>query len=730
MRNRSGTFAAFSVLAMAAAPGYAQTPAPSVTPPAAAPTRPATPSNEITVTGTRPGVTTSIDSRAYLIDRDLGASTGTLADALRNVPSVQVDLEGNLSLRGDQGVQILVDGKPSPLFVGEGRKQSLLNFPAKDIERVEVMTTPSAAYSPEGSGGIINIITKNPGASITTASVTAQYGSAGATKFSGSYSRKAGKLTVTGSVNKNNDVYKGGGTSSRTAQPNPAAAPLDSALDWVWTDRNRSQSGNLNLTYDATPKWQMAANVSGNRFRSSHQEFDRYSSSIAGAPASAYTKYETTPRFTNSSTGFGATVTRKFDGPEHDLTANYNFNRAARAFLLQGAITQTLPATPFRIEQSFSNRITRQNRIRLNYRGVPSEGTKLALGYELQDDDQDFDNFFARGPSAASLVVDPNVSNPFAYQGQIHSVFGTYERPIGAFSAQYGLRVELTDLKIGPTVERDYARAYPTLNFGYKFDDNNSLRGGYSRRVQRPAPQQLNPFRTQYSNLFFSEGNPNLGPQETDSFEVGYQFKQGQTSYLATLYWRVANNEFTFVTRDLGGGVSLTTTENLGRSRSGGLEFVANGRLSSTLKYSLSTNAFWKEIAADNLGIAGARSALGVSGNANLNWDATAKDALQLNAVATGKGLSAQGYFAPFATMNLGWRHKFDNRVAATLTLRDVFDTTRFKFVTDTPTLRGVQHARQQARAAWLQLTYNFGAGRAADPAFDYGAGGGGGAGN
>lgn len=715
MGIRTNTFAALGAL-MAAFPAHAQ---PASPPPARAE------GGDITVTGTRPGVTTSIDSRAYLIDRDLGASTGSMAEALRNVPSVQVDLEGNLSLRGDQNVQILVDGKPSPMFVGPGRAQALLSFPAKDIERVEVMTTPSAAYSPEGSGGIINLITKNPNRGMTTASVTGQYGSAGGKRFSGNYTRRAGKLTITASANANEEANTQRGVTTRSALTNPAA-PLDSIALYTVSTEQAAKFANLNLTYDATPKWQLGASANTGRVDVTGVGLIQFDGFARGAPVASFDTYLTAAPIRINIAGYGSTVTRKFDGQDHDLSAVYNFARVAQFQLIQNDMVQALPAGPNRVERNFTGSVTHQNKIRVNYRRPLPGGAKFALGYELQDDNNDYDNFFARGASAASVVVDPSISGAYSFQQRINSVFTTLERPLGKFTPQLGLRYESTDLTIPNAGERNYKRAYPTLNFGYKFDDSNTLRGGYSRRVQRPSPTQLNPYRTQPNAdpLVFQEGNPDLQPQETESYELGYQYRQGQTSYLATFYYRVANDEFTPVTRDIGGGVSVTRPENLGSSRSGGVELVANGRLTSTLKYSLSTNTFWKEIEADNLGFSGARSALGVSGNANLNWDATAKDALQLNAVATGKRLSAQGYNAPYWVLNLGWRHKLNERVAATLTLRDVLDGTRYKSVIDTPTLKSQSVTRLgTSRAAWFQLTYTFGASKPGDPAFDFGGG-------
>src|SRR5262249_24287132 len=150
---------------------------------------------------------------------------------------------------------------------------------------------------------------------------------------------------------------------------------------------------------------------------------------------------------------------------------------------------------------------------------------------------------------------------------------------LGALTTQLGVRVEAMDRTVAKTGRHSDVRAYPTVNFGYNLDEFDSLRGGYSRRVQRPRPNLLHPFRIQTGDLSFYEGDADLAPQETHSFERGYQHRKGQTAQLATLYWRMADNEFTSVRIDLGSGATLTRTANLGSSRSGGLELVANGRL-------------------------------------------------------------------------------------------------------------------------------------------------------
>lgn len=229
--DRIMTGSALAVLALAAASGATAQDAP---PPAApAPAQPASPPaddaaaqdgaqddaasedeadevGEVLVTGARNAVRTSIDSVSYSLADDLQTTSGTLADALRNIPSVDVDPEGNLSLRGDQNVTVLVDGRPSALFAGQSRAQVLLSIPADRYARIEVMTNPSAAYSPEGTGGVINLISKpnvTPPGQTATGSIRANVGNDGRWNLGANIVRSAGKTTLSGDLGLRNDSY-------------------------------------------------------------------------------------------------------------------------------------------------------------------------------------------------------------------------------------------------------------------------------------------------------------------------------------------------------------------------------------------------------------------------------------------------------------------------------------------------------------------------------------------
>jgi outer membrane receptor protein involved in Fe transport len=364
----------------------------------------------------------------------------------------------------------------------------------------------------------------------------------------------------------------------------------------------------------------------------------------------------------------------------------------------------------------------------------PLPGTsKLTVGYNLDADDNDYDNRAFRGTSAANATPNAALTNLFRFDQQVHAFYATYERPLGDLTALAGLRVEAVKIDIDQVTQAIRAdnndvSLYPSLHLSYALDDNQKLTASYSRRIQRPRPDDYNPARSYIDPQNLRSGNPDLKPQTTDSFEVGYQYRKSGTIYLATLYYRDARNSVNDVVRDLGGGVLLTTRANVGQSRTAGLELVANGRVTRSLTYNVSGNASWNEIDGRGVGVGGRkRDAATASGRANVSWQATSSDFLQVNAFLNGKRLSPQGYIQPMGGVNLGYRHKFDERLSAVVTVQDVFSSIRFKGVIDTPTLRDVQIFEPKARGVFVGFTYAFGGvGRSRDPGFDFGQGGGG----
>jgi len=706
--------------ALAQAPSAAA-PAPATRPPA----RPeaATAVEGVVVTSDSTAMRASIDRRSYSVANDLSARTGSITDALRNIPSVEVDVQGNVSLRGDPNVTILIDGKPSGMFNGEGKADALQSLPADQIDRVEVMTNPSAAFRPDGTGGIINLVTKKTRKAGTTGSMRLNVGGDGRYNGGISGSRREGKLTLSGDAGYRRDVQSFDAETDRAVLDTVSGTFLPSALDV--TSDNKGGSVNLRggLDYDLDKQNRLSAEVRYRGMAFDSDATELYSASNAlGAVTRAY-KRQTQNEMNRDNGAVSADWRRQLGGNEHDLTAHAeyevtSFSRDGRGF------TDNTPGADLYESYGFGIDQTRAN-LKVDYsKPLPGEA-KLKMGADLEVATNDYDNRRSTGTAPSPLAVDTARTNRFLYDQDVFAAYVTYERPFGDVTVQGGLRAEQVNidtnqLTSGQKASNDYFKVYPSVFVRYTVNDNNTLNANFSRRVQRPQAQDLNPYPIYQDPYNYRAGNPDLKPQQTDSFELGWQYRKAQTYYLATLYHRRNSESVTDVVRDLGGSVLLTTRENLGKNNSTGLELVANGRLSPTLSYSLSSNIFRNEIAAANLGFTGTRKDTMVSGRANLNWQATPKDFLQINAISSGRRLTPQGYREPFQMVNLGYRRKINDQLSFVVTGQDVLATIEDTVIINPPTLRDTTKRLPKARALFFGFSYSFGGGKPRPEQFDF----------
>lgn len=709
------------------APAQAQTPA--QTPPAEQEEDAQV--EDVVVTGRASDVRTSIDSTSYSLANDLQATTGSLADALRNVPSVDVDPQGNVSLRGDSNVTILVDGRPSGVLSGEGRAQALLQLQADQYARIEVMTNPSAAYSPEGGGGVINLITKpntpRPG-TVTTGSVRANVGDDGRWNLGLSGSRTLGPLTLSGDLGLRRDGVAQFVDRFRerldtaTGQFLPSRQTQD--IDFV----SEGYYGRVGMDYALTGKTQLTLEGRVHDFENTGSGEELFEArNAAGAVSSAYRR-ETDIEQTFAAWGATARLLHRFDDAGHEWTNEVRYDQGDNALDLFNITRPTTPAGPETLERVTNDGGFSVVALTSAYVRPIGEMAKLRLGYELESRKPEQDNQVRRGSVTGLPVVVPGLTNSFEAEQTVHALYATYERPFGEkLSAQFGLRLEQADIEIQSITgnlraTQDYFRAYPTMHLQYQVSETQSLRGSYSRRIQRPQPFQLNPFVSYVDPLNLRSGNADLEPQETDAFELQWQLRAGQTFYQATAYFRDTSKAFTEIATDVGGGVLLTRPENLGARRDTGVEVVANGRLTSTLRYNASVNVFRSEI--DAAGIPGGsdREATIVSGRLNLNWQPTPEDFVQLSGQWNGDTLLAQGEREATAVVNLGYRRKLTETVAFQLTVRDLFDEAGDVTTYDTPTFRDRTERQFGGRAGYVGLTWTFGSGprRPQDPQFDF----------
>ena len=733
---KGGSMLAVAACLMAPAAAQAQTPpapapqgqAPQAQPPAGERARApgqAPAGQNLTVTGTRSNVVVTPDRMSFNVANDLQVQTGTVADALRAVPGVEVDVQGNVSLRGDPGVRIMIDGRPSAMLNGDNRGDVINSMPATQIERVEVITNPGAELSPEGSAGVINLVTRQGQPRRNTRTATARVNVGGTDRYAvnlnGSISQPG--LTATGDVGYRRFSFDTGGFQERE-RLNPATGLFVSSRQDSETEAsNGFGNARFGLDYDVAPQNRLSLET---RFGQGTGDIDRVDVFVSDIAAQ---NFERTSEMDMSQRMLGGRLSwrRTMEGTGHEFTADFD----AQDLRLRRAIDAvTAFAAGNQNFEQIRNAIDRNDyMLRLDYKRPTGEDQSLNIGYQADSRAVAMDFSGAFGPTLAALTPSPNLTNAFEYDEMVHAWYGTYRFKLGDLDIQSGLRLEQVETELnqitdGTRFNRDYFRAYPTLHLSHALNDETTLRGSYSRRIQRPNPIDLNPYTFYIDALNLRRGNPNLLPEITDSFEVGVQHRKAGNFYSLTGFYRRSSDGITDVISDLGNGAFLTTRANLATAQRIGAEFILNGRFSPELSYNASATVQWHEIDPRIGGISDPDSIVTGNVRANLSWQMTPRDFFQLNGNWAGRQLLPQGYRDSGPMLNFGYRRKVNDRLSLMLTVQDVLATGRQEIVFETPFLRDRIVQRGPGRIAFLGIVYNLtqptGRQRQQEPAFDF----------
>jgi outer membrane receptor protein involved in Fe transport len=715
-----GSVAALAGMLAFETPATAQTPKPA--PEAKAPAPEGKP---IVVTGTRADVIATPDRVSFDVANDLQVQTGTLADALRAVPGVEVDLEGRVSLRGDPGVTILIDGRPSAMMRGESRGDVLMSMPAGQIERVEVISNPSAAMSPEGSAGAINLVTKKARKDTRslTARATAGAHGRGSLNLSGAVSN--GPLTATGDVGYRRFTADARATQLRSRLDPATGTFLDSRQDSIVENTNEGGSARISIDYDLDKQNRLGTEIS---FRKMRGDAERIDSFAAANPAASYVR---TSAIDLAQEAFDSRVSwkRTLPGKGHEFLAEVEVETGKIA--REVAAVTDFASVPDAYERIRNAGHRAEYTGKLDYKRPMGKEGSLNLGYQANVTTNDFDYSGARGASFETLQPLPGINNSFAYDLTIHALYGTYDFQIGKLETQAGLRLEAAETRIDQITdavrfERDYFRAYPTLHLSYPLSKADQLRASYSRRIQRPSGQDLNPYIFYVDPQNLRRGNPSLLPEVTDSLEASWQHRKGGDFYSLTGFYRRSRGGVTDLLSDLGGGVFLTTRANLASGTRTGVEAIANGHFTKTLTYNASATFVWTRIDLRLAGAPAERSGTSATVRANLSWQPTPKDFFQLNAVYSGRQLLPQGYREASGVLNLGYRRKINDRLSVLVTGQNVLDSARQTVLFETPLLRDRVTQRSGGRIVLLGINWNLGStGRKRqEPGFEFQGGG------
>jgi outer membrane receptor protein involved in Fe transport len=667
-----------------------------------------------------------IDRRSYALGKNLQAQTGTVADLLRTIPSVDVDVQGNVSLRGDQNVTITVDGKPAGEFNGAARATAVQSLPADRYERVEVIANPSAAERAEGSAGIINLVTKQARKAGSSGSAKIGVGERGQAVAGVNASYNSANLSLTGDVN-----LRGRDPGSGKVVEEIAASQTSVGSRTVDTYEGALSSavGHLAADYDLDARTRIGARLQGVIARP-RQTGDVLGTAEDGGGGGT----EVTRQIYNVPVSVdirlaGLSLRRKL-GDEQEFTADLRTTRSGVRSRNHQDDQSIPPTAPALFDLSASTQVTDTTEFRADYKNPSLVNGEFKFGYDGAVTTSDLSKLFGAGPSPSVLAADPTRSGAFTYRLELNAAYATLQHGFGDLTVLAGLRLEnsrTTTALSGGGAWRESAllQAFPSLHLSYPLGGDRTLSASYSRRIDRPLPAQLSPLITFGDPHDLYGGNPDLKPQETDAFEAAYDARRGTSSIAVTAYYRDLHHAFAPVVLDQGGGAVLFTQENVGEARKAGVSLAASRQLTPTITLNTSADAYWMEVPVSALVAGGARSGYVEEVRGTLSWSPAAKDVFQVNGSLSGRTVTPQGSLGAIGLVNLGYRRKVAPALFLFITVQNLLDSNRQTSDYNLPTLRDHRVVDGVGRSALVTLTYTFGAGvqKARGPAIDYSAG-------
>lgn len=669
----------------------------------------------VTVAGERP--TNRIDRQVYDVKSDVSSTNGTAADALNNVPSVAVDPDGTVSLRGSTNVQILVDGKPSAMLQGENRGAALQAMGADDIESVEVINNPGAQFGNEGGGGpILNLVMRRNRKPGGFATVNANAGKDGRYNSAVNGSYNEGAWGFQGGLNVRHDGRDSTAEVSRDRLDPVTGRFIHSSQSSIGKGLNDMLGANGTLSYNLNQTDTLTASATYNGRTNDQRATDVYANgATAFIPASDYTR-STVRNGDSKNYSWGGRYDHKGELPGETLKIDLRVSSSDNDNDSNYVNDYTTPGRADTRAFQHSDTTIKVVDFTGDYER-PLWGGSAKAGYKAASTKSTFDTLYTDiDPLTSIAIVNPARSNRFEVDETVFALYGSYQMRLSEnWGALAGLRTEYTDLDIrqitsGTDDKNSYVNFIPSLFATYKVNDTTNLRFAYARRIRRPGANDLNPYQVYRDEFNVSAGNPRLMPTKTDSFEVGYETKVAGLETNLRAYYREDSDAIVDYRYFIANNVLLTTKQNGEGSHASGLEFTISGKLLPTLTINGSGNlARSQQRSQDDTGAYSTRTANSLSGRVRLNYQYDSATQLQMALQMMGKTLSGQGYRSPNRTLNLSARHALTPRLSMVATVTDVFNQNKMETVINSATLRETSTRRFDGRVFYVGLSYRFG---------------------
>ena len=533
--------------------------------------------NEVVIRSEKTTVEIKLDKKVYNVGSDLMVKGGTVSDVLDNIPSVSVDVEGNVSLRGNENVRVLIDGRPSNAI---NIAEALRLIPADAIEKVEVITNPSARYDAEGGGGLLNIILKKGknqglnGTIIASAGYPETYGLSGTLNYK---SKNFNLFTTQGY----NDRSNPGNAFTNSRYLNADNSTRDYVNETRENERdNKGYNGTfgIELYLNEKTSWTNSINYRksnginvDNVFQNNYDSDFKYD----------YTRNRINLENSDSeNVEFTTNFIKKFKKDGHKLTFDGSFSTSDE--FNDALITDTRTNTSVvKFDNTINNQNQSRNLLQMDYVLPFGKSSQFEAGYR-----GDFSELFTDYSVINDGKINTNFTNTLQYKEKVNAVYTQYGIKFNKFSALFGLRFEDSNIEINQLATNDfntkkYNNFFPSAFLTYEISDKSSTSVSYSRRVQRPRGRLLNPFSNLSSNINIFVGNPDIDPAFTDALDFGYIKRWDKLTFNTSLYVNKTTDSFQFARRESGEFVNgtpviISSPINLATEYRTGFEFTLN----------------------------------------------------------------------------------------------------------------------------------------------------------
>jgi len=670
---------------------------------------------EIEVFRDKTAIQIGLDKKVYNVGDDISVSGGSAQDVLNNVPSVEIDQDGKISLRGDGNVTVLIDGKPSSLTGGNG-KAILDGIPAGSIERIEIVTNPSAKYDPDGTSGIINIVLKKNIKQGLNGSVTASAGTGNAYNSSLNLNTRNTKFNIYGNYGfdyrdgyRNNFSYLTQSLGDSTIQLDQERFGADLSvthtakigMDLYLKDRN-------------TLSWSLAGNL-GDRERTGNQENNRYSSELD--TLGYWLRNASDPSGNkNLDASLNYSYELKEEKGQLDLAAYQSFGNGYNAgFYNQRFLYPSDSSETF--QRLFSNDETSITTISADLVRIFNKKWRTESGLKMIHRNMHVDSRSDLKIGSGPIVEDTLGYFDYQYTERIYSAYGIIASSHKRWKYQIGLRLEQSFqepnlLSENKSFRNDYFNFFPSGTLRYSLEKKGEFSLGYSRRINRPNADNLNPF-TSYADPFnLRRGNPELRPEYIHSIDLGYEWSSKQITLAVTAYQRYATNVINRVKVFYSGGISAGTFANIDNSINTGGELVLQYRPLPIWRNMLSINSNYIKYT-DNSGATANfnREGLVIGGKMSSTLELMKRTlTIQLNGRYAAPSVTPSGRMKPRGSMDFSIDKSLkEGKWGVGLRVSDIFDTQGFQFFVDQPNNYQNVEFKWETRRLFVNVRYKFG---------------------